>query len=65
MLKPFDEFLDTLSDNDFNKMLEEAVSSVKRRSKTSAATDLNDIVLIQTITILRRYHSWLSEQLEQ
>lgn len=64
-LKSFDEFLSTISDDDYNKILEDSVNAINKRSDdVSTATDSNDIVLLQNIFILRRYHAWLSEQIE-
>lgn len=62
-MKSFDEFLETISDDDFNKMLEDAVNAVNNRKKLTAATDFNDMCLLQNIAVLRKYHNWLMEQL--
>ena len=61
-MKPFDDFLETISDDDYNEMLKSAVDAVNSRSQSNTATNFNDLVLIQCISLLRRYHDWLSAQ---
>ena len=63
MLKSFDDFLSTINDEDYNKMLEDAVNAVNSRKSTTTATNINDICLLQSISLLRKYHQWLSDQL--
>lgn len=64
-MKSFDEFLATISDDDYNEMLQAAVDAVNNRPQTTNATNFNDMVLIQCISMLRRYHQWLSDQLAE
>lgn len=61
-MKSFDDFLSTISDDDYEKMLTDAVDTIKKRNSLSPATDNNDICLLQTIAILRHYHEWLTAQ---
>lgn len=62
-MKSFDDFLATITDDDYNRMLEQSVDAVKSRGMASTPTNFNDVCLLQTVAMLRKYHQWLSDQL--
>ena len=61
-LKSFDEFLNTISNDDWNDMLKKAHEVITSNDASTPATQFNDMVLFQTVQLLKRYHEWLSEQ---
>lgn len=63
-LKSFDEFLETITDEDWNNMLVKANEAVNSNENSNLPTKFNDMLLLQNVMILRRYHEWISEQLD-
>lgn len=64
-IKTFDEFLETITEEDWNNMLVKANDAVNSYKSSNLPTKFNDMVLLQGVMLLRRYHEWLSEQFDQ
>lgn len=64
-LKTFDEFLDSISDDEFAKISKDAEIAVSENPETNFSTKLASASFFMSTRLLRRYHEWLSEQFEQ
>ncbi len=68
-MKSFDDFLSTLSAKDQEEIAKQAIASLTNSGETFSEKELKLAVLIArasgmfTREMLRRYHSWLSEQM--
>lgn len=59
-MKDFNEFLETITDNDIMKICEEAN---KANSMPGTGNKVAGINYVMTTALLRKYHDWLSEQI--
>lgn len=64
-LKTFDEFLDSISDDELVKISKDAEIAVNENPETNFSTKLTSASFLMSTRLLRRYHEWLSEQFEQ
>lgn len=70
MLKPYEDFLATLTENDFLEIADAANSHMQSIRETTSASEnilgnqISACSFAFTNEMFKRYHGWLSEQLQ-
>ena len=62
-MKSFDDFLATISDDDYQQIKRKAEEALMDSENKIALADIKEYSVIVSLLLLRRYHQWLSQQL--
>ena len=63
MLKSFDDFMETISEEELNQIANENAKKIAGDSNKFTPTQLSAFSFSMSISLLRKYHQWLSDQL--